>query len=260
MPSLRDLQRDFVEALYTDVRADKAWVVSNGVLVHDRIGIYRHNLRQGFRNALALTYPVIERLVGTAYFDRLAREYQDAYPSRAGDLHYASEHFSAFLAQRFADSEYAYFADVARLEWAIEDARRAAGAAFLEASELAAVDAERYGEMRLRLHSAARLVCSPYPVHRIWRANQPDADGSGVTLDAGAERLLVRAIEDDVYLVSLCEAEAAFIAAIVAGAALGVAVDAALRVDAEFDLARMLARLFALRAFARCAAESLVIR
>ncbi|MGE5616010.1 MAG: putative DNA-binding domain-containing protein, partial [Bacillota bacterium] len=57
MASLGALQRDFMAALYADDPADDA-----------RIEIYRRSLRANLGDALAATFPVVERLVGASFF------------------------------------------------------------------------------------------------------------------------------------------------------------------------------------------------
>jgi hypothetical protein len=253
VPSLRESQRAFVADLLaspTVPRIDPGWIRAGAVAAQDRLEVYRNNFVQAFRHALALTYPVIERLVGAPYFDRLAHDYQVAHPSPSGDLHHAGEAFARFLETQFRDSEYAYFADVARLEWALEDARRATGVPHLDVNALAGIDAERHGEVLLRLHPAARVVHAQYPIAAIWRANQPDADGSGVRLDAGGETVLLRATENGVRMAALAGGEAAFMTAIAAGTQLEAALEAGLNADAEFDVASALSRGFEWRAFA----------
>ncbi len=57
----------------------------------ERLDIYRNNLREGFVKALALGFPVIERLVGAEYFHQLAIELLRAHPSRSGNLHHGGQ-------------------------------------------------------------------------------------------------------------------------------------------------------------------------
>src|SRR5262249_12480482 len=98
MSSLRDLQRQFVGVLFEEL-ADSEVTWARGqdgrarlrgprrAQTAARLAIYRNNLHEGFINALALEFPVVQRLVGDDYFRQLAREFLHAHPSRAGDLH-----------------------------------------------------------------------------------------------------------------------------------------------------------------------------
>ena len=89
MPSLRELQRHFAAALFDD--APETIVPSirdDGLDPGARVDIYRNNLREGFIKALALEFPVVQRLVGEEYFRQLAVLFHSDHPSRAGNLHF----------------------------------------------------------------------------------------------------------------------------------------------------------------------------
>ncbi len=102
---------------------------------------------------------------------------------------------------------------------------------------LATVAPERLPEVRLALDPSCRIVASPYPVLRIWRANQPDRAGDErIDLDEGGGAVLVRRDRDGVALEPLAAGERAWLAALGAGARLAEAIDAALAAEPAFDL------------------------
>ena len=92
----------------------------------ERIGIYRRTIATNYRNALGATYPVVRRLVGTPFFDAAVDAYVEAHPSRSGDLNEYGATFGEFLGGYEPASDLPYLPDVARLEWAIDEANRAA--------------------------------------------------------------------------------------------------------------------------------------
>src|SRR6185436_3867817 len=100
MPALRELQLELVAALFGESDGVQAHVLEAGMSADARLGIYQNNLREGFIKALALGFPVIERLGGTDYFRQLALEFLAAHPSRAGNLHHIGAPFAPFLAQK----------------------------------------------------------------------------------------------------------------------------------------------------------------
>lgn len=230
MPSLRELQCAFGAALAERaVTEDIAGqVVANGIDPAGRLRIYRNNAREGFLATLRAGFPVLERLVGEDYFRQLAFEYRTRFPSTSGNLYHVGAQLAGYLQERFAATAYAYFADVARLEWALQEAMVAAEHASLDLSRLRAVAEQDYGRLAFRMHPAARLVSSPFPVLTIWNANQPGADASQtIDLGSGAERVLVLRAHEEVEMRRLGAAEFAFLAAIDAGRALGPAIGVA---------------------------------
>ena len=245
MPSLLELQQSFGAAVFGGESAALiATIEPKGMDPAERVDIYRNNYRLGFRKALALSFPVIERLVGSAYFSRLALEYQASHPSRCGDLHHIGGAFPGFLRQRFAVGDYLYLPDTAVLEWAIQEIMIAERPAPATIEDLRQIDPEAYGALRLSLHPAVRLVSSHYPVVRIWMSNQAGATPEIVELHAGADQVLVSEGFDGLEFHRLREPEFALAAALDEGLTLGPAAERALAfADESFDLARALHRL-----------------
>jgi Putative DNA-binding domain len=250
MLPLRDLQSRFDRALFDDAPdAVAPWIRVCGVDEERggdldscaRLAIYRNNLREGFIKALALEFPVIERLVGNDYFRQLALEFLAEYPSRAGDLHPIGEPFPQYLRLRFGETPYAYLPDVAALEWAYQQALVAADAPLFDLATLREIPQETYGRLRFTLHPACGLMRSPYPVMRIWAANQPHAAGDeAVDLSSGAEFILIRRAAEGVEMRSIAAAHFAILDAFSLGASLADALETALAIDPDFDLGEAL--------------------
>jgi hypothetical protein len=242
MPSLHEIQRRMAEALFDGADAPAAVLLrEDGIDATERIGIYRNNLREGFRKALALEFPVIEKLVGEHYFRALAQAFLAANPSRNGDLHHIGAPFPGFLAERFQGTEYEYLADVASLEWAHCEVLVAEDRPALETASLGHIAAELYSQLRFEFSPACRLLQSRYPVVRIWLANQPGAQEEGlIDLSGGGDSLLVRRGPAEVEFHALEAPRYAFARALAQGNTLESAFDEAQRSDPDFDLASAL--------------------
>lgn len=197
-----------------------AGIVDDGLDPAARLNLYRNNTRAMFVGALARSFPVIVRRVGDGYFHRLAAEYRDAHPSRSGDLHWIGENFPAWLTVRLAGTQYAWLADLARLEWACEEVLVAADVPAISIEALGVVAPEALPEVRLQLQPALRCVSSRYPVWSVWRANQPDQPGEAIAADRGAEHVVITRTDDRPVLHLRPEAEVQFVAALSAGAGL----------------------------------------
>jgi len=247
VPALREVQERFYDAVLLEEGAALHGIVREPATpsVH-RIDVCRNNAREAFRKTLAADYPVVERLVGTECFRWLARSYARQRPSRSGDLQDFGRGLARFLDERYGGGEFAYLADVARLEWACQGSLLALdahpiGVECLEEHRVEDVDA-----LRLRLHPAARFVRSPYPIFRIWQLNQPGADEDAtVDLASGGDAVLVFRRAGRIELRRLDVGEWTFLAALRAGETLGAALDAAFAEDPGFDLAPALSRAFA---------------
>jgi hypothetical protein len=120
--SLRELQVAFLDGVLRGSPAQISSLIAASELAPERrIAIYANNAREGFLAMLAATFPVIERLSGADWFRQTGREYMHRHPSCSGNLYYVGERFAAFLDEHLRDTDYAYFADVARLEWAYQE-------------------------------------------------------------------------------------------------------------------------------------------
>jgi hypothetical protein len=230
--TLADLQDRFAAVLRASVGDGNAAaarfaedVAGDGLAPAARVEVYRNNVLAMFEGALARTYPVLRRRVGDGYFQGLARAYREAHPSRSGDLHWVGRHFPQWLAGHLAGGEYAWLADLARLEWACEEALVAPQAAPLDPSALASMSADDLGDARLVLQAAARFIESRHPVWSVWRENQPDAPGAPVDFSIGAQHVVVACGESGVVLHSVPEDLFLFVAALATGATLGMAVE-----------------------------------
>jgi hypothetical protein len=248
--SLRELQVAFLDGTLRGYPAQLSSLIAATELAPEaRISIYANNAREGFLTGLAATFPVIERLAGPDWFRQTGRNYMSRHPSRSGNLHFVGERFAAFLDDALRGTQFAYFADVARLEWAYQEVLVAADQPSFEISALAGVSPDDYGSLLFHVHPAVRLVNSRYPVLAIWKANQVDAADTApsISLDAGAARVLIVRREDHVELRELAAAEFGLLEAFMRGATLGEAFELAARADETADLPSVLGRVVKLQ-------------
>jgi len=243
MPSLPELQRGFAAATVFGDQASIAGlrIVAAGLDPGARIGIYRNNILGNYRKALGATYPVVRRLIGPALFNALIEAFVRAYPSTRGDVNRYGGELARFLSTHIPARDLEYLPDVARLEWAIDQASIAADAAALDLATLATVPEHALGELRFALHPSARLVASPYPILHIWQVNQPDRDVEDrVDLGEGGDALLVARGADGVTIERLRPGAHAFLLALARNLKLGEALERALAAEPSFDLSAAL--------------------
>jgi hypothetical protein len=249
MPELRDLQADFALALRNADRTPvvQRWLAGPPPLAERRMAIYRANMAAAADKALSAAYPVIRQVVGDEFFHGLAREYQRGTPSASGDLNDFGAAFDAFLAGFEHVQTMPWLPDLARLEWAAHRAYGAADAPAWDPATLADVEPERQSAIRLQWSPGLAVVASPWPLVRVWTIHQPGYAGEfSVAWDSPETALVAR--DGFVVGVTACSpADAAFVAASLAGRPLGDAADAALRAHPDFDLGALLARAIGAR-------------
>jgi hypothetical protein len=236
MRALRETQEEFAAAL-----------LGRGAHRFDRrLQVYRNNVFVSLMQALADVYPVLVRLVGRDYFDQAARRFVREHPSRSGNLHDFGSELPGFLGGLPEAKSLPYLPDVAALEWAWHEAFHAGDAPALDPARLAALPERAISSVRFRLHPAARLVASPYPVLAIWEANLEGApEGGEIRLDAGPDRLLVARRELERVIEPLTPGEFGLLYALASGEPLAEACEAAASAEPGIDLEAAMARFVA---------------
>jgi hypothetical protein len=236
MPSLAELQQAFTEAVLEAPEGAATFVAGDARSAGERLAIYRNTVFANYRKALAATYPVVQRLAGVRPFHAAVDAFVRAHPSTCGDLNVYGAAFAEFLAGDACAASMPYLPDVARLEWAIDEAHRADDATAEDVlGVLAATAPERLPALRLRLEPSCRLLDSAHPVFAVWRAHQTDDLARTHSAYSGRDLLLVRRDAKGVSVERLETGEYAWLAALTAGAPLGAAIDAAQNADPAFD-------------------------
>jgi hypothetical protein len=237
MPSLRELQTAFREALILDdERGIRAQILPDGLDAAARVAVYRHHVLASLATTLAATYPVVCRLVDRRFFGWLADNYVRQHPPSGPCLFEYGGDFAAFIERFPACAALPWLADVARLEWAMNAALHAPDARPLAPDRLAAMSPETLAQLVVELDPSVTLLSSSWPVDGIWRANQHGAEPVPVDLDAGPVRLEIRRRGDDVVFRALPAGAFAFRRTLAEQAPLEQAVKAAVAADLSFDL------------------------
>jgi len=239
MRGWRELETAFRSAMLTGEDGPVAEeVAEDGLAASARLRIYRHHIFSTLTETLGVAYPVVGRLVGDGFFAYAAHRFIETHPPTGPCLFEYGAALPAFLAAFPPCRDLAYLPDVARLEWALHAARHADDAPSLTADALRDVDQAQAARLTFRLDPSLSLLASPWPVDRIWRANQPDSDPDAVVdLAAGGVCLEVRRLDDEPGFRALDPATYAFRRALHDGRPLGDAAEAAAGLDPTFDLA-----------------------
>jgi hypothetical protein len=251
MSTLRSLQAQFRAASHRGASpALAAVVIGAGLAPARRLRIHHNHLRATLTDALAATFPTVDKLVGRDFFVALARDFIAVEPPRAPCLFEYGADFPAFVGAHRACRALPYLADVARFDWLVNVAYHAPDRPALGPERLAAIAPDACGAVVLAPHPATGLLVSPYPLLDIWRVARAGDDAPEVDLDAGGVRLLVYRTGLDVAWRALSAAEHAFLATLIAGHPLGAAWNAALAIDlAGAETPRVVTTAFGLGLF-----------
>jgi hypothetical protein len=244
MLELHELQERFAAAVIDgDACKVAGSIIDDAPGAAARLGIYVNHFRVTLIDALAATFPIVQQLVGDLFFQAAARWYvREAPPARPCLFEYGGD-FPAFLERLPEARSLAYLADVARLEWAINEAWHAPDAA-VDGGAGAQLIAAGFSDLSLRLHPSCRLIASPFPVDGIWRVHQKArSERETVDLDAGGVRLLVHRREDEVGWIDLPPADFAFLDSLIMSGSLHAALTFARSVDSGFDPTAIIAAL-----------------
>jgi Putative DNA-binding domain len=227
----------FAAALLDPERpAPPGLVTWNGSDPAARFAVYRNNVALSLVEALADTFPVTRELVGAPFFAAMARAFLVSDPPRSPVLSDYGDAFPAFVAAFAPAAALPYLPDLARLELLRVRAFHAADAEPLEGAAIAAQLAEpdRLPEARLTLVPSLAVLDSPYGIISLWAAHQ--GQGRIEDLDpARPESALVLRVGEEVLVLPVPPATAAFTAALGQGLPLGEA--AALHPDLDLTQA-----------------------
>ncbi len=201
-------QQAFVDALLG--RGDAPATLTGG---ERGLAAYRNNLRALSAQALAVPYARLREALGDDDFAPLAWSFWRAHPPTGGDLGEWGSALEAFLIERAGEDS--GLPDLARLDWALHVAERAADAE-LDALSLNLLGSSAPEGLWLLLRPGVAVVAQRESAVLVWREGW---------------RGVSRALQ---------EADAAFMRALLAGVNLAAALETALVVkgsgaEADFD-------------------------
>ncbi len=244
MSQLAERQRGFAAALL-----DGALPMPFGLVGPDgepspkRFAVYRNNVVVGLTEALRDAFPAVQRIVGTEFFQAMARAYVVVEPPRLPILLDYGLGFPEFIGEFEPAAVLPYLADVARIERAWTEAYHAPEASPIDPIALAALGPEEFSAVRFQLHPSTRLVRSQFPALTIWQMNVADGVPAPVDLAAGGEDVLVVRPLADVEARLIPGGSFEFVQTLADGASVLAAMKAALTADHSFDLSANLAGL-----------------
>ena len=157
-----------------------------------RYNVYRNNVTVSLINALADTYPAVQRITGVEFFRAMARFHVRATPPTSPLLFEYGRDFPAFIEGYEHAQDMPWLADTARIERAWLDAYHAADVPPLSPDVLAAVPSDRLGDLVFTAHPAARIVRSAYPAVTIFAMNRVEGPITPLRSNTAEDALITR--------------------------------------------------------------------
>lgn len=248
MPTLAEFQAGFrLAVLHPDLVVKQQYGAG--------IGVYQNTVAKGLIDALRANYPTVERLVGTEWFDSVARRYALEQLPEQPSLTLYGISFPEFLLTIESAELFPYLTAVAQLDRCWTEVHFAPEAPVLRAATLQALSPEQLQYLQLKLHPAARVKQVAHSAATIWQHNRPPAlPPESLQVTGDVEFVLLTRRNGTIVLDFLSAAEHEFLCLISHGNSLG---DTLLAVLASYPetSAVMLARLISLGVFQSCAAD-----
>ena len=198
MPALLELQLALRGRLFAEASsADDAPSLDDALLAGEdsalRLAIYRNTCMSALVNALRLSFPAVQRLVGADFFEAAAQQFIRASLPTSAYLNDYGADFPGFLSHFTPAAGLVYLGDVARLEWAVNRALHAGAAPRLDLTGLAGLDEAALSRVSFTAHPAVTLLRLESPADAIWRSvlEQDDAAMAAIDLTGGPVHLLV---------------------------------------------------------------------
>jgi hypothetical protein len=205
-----------------------------------RFAVYRNNVASSLTEALEISFPVMQKLIGEENFKKVSAVFLRQHPPKVPMLSQYGDEMPGFL-EGFKPLEHlGYLPDVARLEQALRVSYHAADASPIDPAALQALTPEEMAAARFGFAPSMILQRSRWPIHGIWVFNTEDAAPKPPAI---AQSVLVLRPDFDPLPHLISEPTAACMAALMAGKSLSDAHDTAIEHDAGFDLGTLLGLL-----------------
>lgn len=246
MLRLREIQEAFAEGMTAGNSQAMADAIAFDGSTLRSVALYRRLIRTNYTQVLAVTYPVLSRLVGSRSFDVVARDYMRKYPSTSGDLFAYGRYLPTLLLAVHASR---LVVELAQLEWACHDVHQRADAPPIAQDQLETIASADPSRVILVLSPSVRLLRLSQAVHRIWSAFQAGSwanKQADLSLDTKETCVAVVRAGGTIDVRALATVDYRLLEAIAKRKTVAELERIALRVDRQFDFTRFLTVVFQL--------------
>jgi hypothetical protein len=173
-PTLCELQTRMTQALFAQNPAGQglpaAWF-GGPLSGAEGLKVHRNTVLGALSTALRQSYPAIDRLVGEAFFDRMAIAFTRAHPPAEPQLAAWGAGFAEFVAGFPGTEQLAFLPELARFEWLLDELSRSLPGDVETASAWPLGEGQGQGEgLWLRFAPTLRLLPTQFPIAALHEA------------------------------------------------------------------------------------------
>jgi Putative DNA-binding domain len=254
MPQPEQYPRASYPAAFSESLLDPGRVIPStvagpaGKAAVKRYNVYRNNVTVSLIDALAATYPAVQRITGVEFFRAMARFHVRATPPTSPLLFEYGRDFPEFIERYEYASSMPWLADAARIERAWLDAYHAADAEPLTPAMLASIPQQNLADLFFVAHPATRIVRSRFAAVTIVASNRGNEPMGRIDASTPEDALITRP-DLDVTLRLLPPGAATCLESLMSGRSLGEAAASAMAASPDFDIAVTIADMIEAGAF-----------
>jgi hypothetical protein len=151
-------------------------------------GVYRHAYITRLIEVVRTDHRLLHTYLGDEAFEKIARAYIAARPSRNQNARWFSRGLPEFLSER--ESEHPEVAELAALERIVNDAFDSPDVPLLTISDLTAIPPDEWANLSFELHPSCRRLDLATNAYAVWAALKDDATPPSVVNLEEAERII----------------------------------------------------------------------
>ncbi len=252
----KDLMLDHPKALDDPPEDLAAFCAEGDIPLPTRLKVYRNNIVGSLTDVMLATFPIIEKLVGRDFLEGMSRSFILENPPTQGCLSLYGDGFAEFIDGFELAKSLPYLPDVAHFELALNKAYYAKDDQALTAEELATVQPEELGKLKLTLRDSVNLVRSRYPLIAIRDFCMAETQEGKLDLNQGGDSLMIYRPHLDSVTVRLEASEYLMLENLANGNALGEAVEVTMTAHEDFDFQHFLQKHLSLETFQALSANT----
>ena len=254
---LNKVQKSFKDHMFSTVEAvenpeaEFAQLFDVGNIPLDRrLKIYRNHIVTTLSEVLVMSFPLVEILVGEDFLKTAAKLYLFDNPPTEACLDRYGSGFPDFLKGYEHANALPYLADVARLDWLMNEVRCAKDDNTVTINDLAQLPPEQYEETIFKLKNSVQLLHSDFPLAAIYNfCKEKSGDDAQLNIDDEESFILITRMEWDPTVFNLEASEYHFFSQLQEEKPLGECLEQTMEAYPDFNFAEFLQNYMGLETF-----------